>query len=319
MRKIKIINRIRLYLKQYQVLITIKRKLSLRNIFQRKTVIDETFFIDKFLGTTSEYNLRSINFSEGILNTSFLGASYFMNYKPGDQIENTIYTEGNWEGHILKIMNSSLSGSMTSNGGGVVLDIGANIGASSIPLACKFPNIDFFCYEPHPQIFDRLESNIGLNNLKNVYAVNEAVAYTNDKTITFYSQKSSHNMGLSSLTHNYNIDSHDEILVNVANLDNLINKNVLLIKIDTQGSEVGVFKMCSDIIKKCRPVVVFEFEDCYYSNSEKIEAITYLNNFFTGMQYSMFNITKDFDFLPTVYLHENYHGDILCMPKSINS
>jgi FkbM family methyltransferase len=38
---------------------------------------------------------------------------------------------------------------------GVMIDVGANIGTSTLPLAAKHPQVSFHCYEPHPEIFTR--------------------------------------------------------------------------------------------------------------------------------------------------------------------
>ncbi len=55
-----------------------------------------------------------------------------------------------------------------------VLDIGANIGLHSIILSkCRF---DIRAYEPDPQHFETLQSNLVLNNCHNVRAFNAAVS-----------------------------------------------------------------------------------------------------------------------------------------------
>jgi len=49
---------------------------------------------------------------------------------------------------------------------GTVIDIGANIGATSIDFASRFPNLLIEAYEPDPSTRKTLEQNITLNNLE---------------------------------------------------------------------------------------------------------------------------------------------------------
>jgi hypothetical protein len=79
----------------------------------------------------------------------FRKKDYLINCHPGNLIETTIYLDKIWEENITKIMSIYLDGSS-----GIMIDFVANIGASTIPLAAKHPQIRFHCYEPHPEILD---------------------------------------------------------------------------------------------------------------------------------------------------------------------
>jgi len=86
-----------------------------------------------------------------------------------------------WEEHLERIMSLYLDGVL-----GVIIDVGVNIGANTIPLAVRHPQVKFYCYEPHPDIFVRLKNNIKLNNLKNIRAENYAISNYKDKSIGFF-------------------------------------------------------------------------------------------------------------------------------------
>ncbi len=59
---------------------------------------------------------------------------------------------------------------------GVALDVGAGFGCFSIPFALAFPDWTIWAFEPEPEAFAALRRNIETLNLRNVVAINAAVA-----------------------------------------------------------------------------------------------------------------------------------------------
>jgi FkbM family methyltransferase len=199
-----------------------------------------------------------------------------------------------------------------------MIDIGANIGASTIPLAVKHNSIKFYCYEPHPVVFNRLESNVKLNQLKNINTINCAISDSDKEHLVFYAQKKSGNMGKSSLKHNQDIGQCDEIKVPIKNIDITFsdsNENIVLIKIDTQGTEPEIIRACKKTISEHRPVIFFEFEDRYYTDDERSKEKIFLSNFFNELNYSLLNISEDINYYPSIDITKKYHGDILAIPR----
>lgn len=271
------------------------------------------YFLNLFKEKALGYNLKALNFEEGVVLGSFEDKNYLMNCQPGNLIETTIYLDKIWEGHLAKIMSLYLDGS-----NGIMIDVGANIGANTIPLAVKHSQIRFYCYEPHPEIFSRFKNNIKLNNLKNIEPVNSAISNSSEKSLNFFAQKSAENMGRSSLKLNSDIKEHDEITVPAISIDDNFtdsNNPVLLMKIDTQGTELEVLQSAEKTIEKFRPVILFELEDRYFTDGERNAAKKTLKEFFEGLDYSFFNVTKGLDYYPQVDITKNYHGDILALPK----
>ena len=274
---------------------------------------NNNYFLSQFLKKTNGYNISAIDFSEGVTAADFKGNSFLMNFRPGDLIEGAIYVDGCWERHIATLISQILDKSS-----GVMLDIGANIGANTIPLAVEHSSIKFYCYEPHPKVFHRLESNVKLNKLDNISLINCAISESKEEKITFYAQKNSSNMGLSSLRLNPDIDEYDEITVPVNSIDEMFKDSlevISVVKIDTQGAESMVLKSASQVIRKDRPVIFFEFEDEYYSDNEREDSKRFLESFFHDMNYSLFNITGGFDYYPKIDIRQNYHGDIMAIPN----
>jgi FkbM family methyltransferase len=273
----------------------------------------KNYLLKLFKEKALAYNIDALNFEEGVVLGSFQGKDYLINCHPGNLIETTIYLDKIWEEHLARIMSVYLDGS-----NGVMVDVGANIGASTIPLAAKYNQIRFHCYEPHPEIFDRLKRNIKLNNFNNVEAVNSAVSNSTEKSLNFYAQKSAENMGRSSLKLNTDIKEHDEIKVPIVSIDETFSASsdpVLLIKIDTQGTELEVLQSAEKTIEKFRPTILFELEDRYFLDNERDAAKKTLKDFFVRLDYSLLNSTNGLNYLPQVDITRNYHGDILATPR----
>lgn len=73
--------------------------------------------------------------------------------------------------------------------GGIFFDIGANIGSYSL-VASEQEMAQVFAFEPHPETFSHLASNLALNRRDNVCAVNMALGQ-HEGTVRFTNQPSS--------------------------------------------------------------------------------------------------------------------------------
>ena len=59
-----------------------------------------------------------------------------------------------------------------------VLDIGANMGTVTVPLAKALPQYQFISYEPQKHVYYQLCGNVALNDLYNVDVRNKALGST---------------------------------------------------------------------------------------------------------------------------------------------
>jgi len=262
----------------------------------------------------TQRNLNSLKHDEGLLRAEFQGVKYFLNLRLGNFIETNVLINGAWEPHIADILASYMR---TDE---IIIDIGANIGASTIPLAKKYLDSLFYLFEPHPTLYTRMSQNAAMNGLSNLIPVNFAVSDEN-ASIAFYAQKDQpglRNMGLSSTKPNKDMGDYEEIFVSSVRLDDFfkdIENRVCVIKIDTQGNELEVLKSATSIIDKWRPVVVFEFESEYFSDeSARARAADGILSYFNILNYHLYAIQKDSNFLPKVTLNGYFNGDILAVP-----
>jgi FkbM family methyltransferase len=180
----------------------------------------------------------------------------------------------------------------------VCLDIGANTGIFSVPLAKRRPFVEIYGLEPHPQLFDRYCTNIRSNRITNLKPLNIA-ASDNNNILTFFSQdlSKSDNWGLSSTVYAKSIGINNKISVKSTTCDQLKkdifpNKKVDFVKIDVQGGELAVLKGMIEILYVDRPIVVFEHEDEFFENPGSIKLE--LKNLFDSVGYSVYVLSKRF-------------------------
>jgi FkbM family methyltransferase len=139
----------------------------------------------------------------------------------------------------------------------VVLDIGANIGETTLHFARLASEGKVFGFEPVPYVFDFFQNNVRLNNLQNIVLQN--MALSNKEEILFF--KDTPNKNSSGITLNKNkID--DGAKVTATSLDAIDAKNsfkkIDLIKLDVEGFEPFVFEGAKNCILKYKPKMYVE-------------------------------------------------------------
>lgn len=159
-------------------------------------------------------------------------------------------------------------------GNGVILDIGANIGITVVPLAQKHSNSKVYAFEPIQTNYNTLTRIITFFDLKNVTTVLAAVgSSTGTVNMVMPIVDGVKKQGLSKLDDN-NTDGRVE-KVNIHPLDAYSFKEpVTAIKIDVEGHELEVLKGATQLLREDKPIIYCELWD-----SIKAEAIAYLKSF----------------------------------------
>ena len=281
----------------------------LSNAYNRVFRMDKNFFKKMF---ANNQNYKSININTGLTVGEFDGNKYLIKCRPSNLIETNIYRNSNWETYLLNIMSSELGIEKE-----IVLDIGANMGAISIPLSKKHKNIEFHCFEPNPFVFKDLEFNISINSVQNLTAIMSVVSNSKENQVNFYAQSNSTNMGLSSTKLNKDIDEHIKILANNTTIDNYtsnLKNRIAVIKIDTQGNELSVIKSAEETIRKNRPTIFFEVEDEYFkTKEEKINNKKNILEFFNMVNYELYYLNNK-RYFPLITFKDYFHGDVIAVP-----
>lgn len=146
--------------------------------------------------------------------------------------------------------------------GGVFLDVGANIGALTIPITKERPNSSIICVEADPAIFQILTDNLKRNGCSNVKAISCVAGDADEKPISFY-RAPKERFGMGSIGHQFDAPP---ITLKLRMVDTMLAElgieRVDVIKIDVEGAELGVLRGARRLLSSpSPPVVIFEFAD----------------------------------------------------------
>jgi FkbM family methyltransferase len=170
---------------------------------------------------------------------------------------------GEWEPHVrIEIERAARPD-------GVAVDAGAYIGMHTITMSCCFRIVHAF--EPQRGIFQMLCGNLALNDRLNVIAHNAAL-YDRAGSMRLSLQERQevtvpicdgqpdydHIENAAALSFDFTADGRGD--VPAIRLDDMALENVALIKVDTQGADLRVLRGAEATIRRCRPVVLFEWE-----------------------------------------------------------
>ena len=204
-------------------------------------------FLVIFLGEKNRIIKRNnikynINLREGI------DLSIFLNIKDENSISN-----------IKKIINIKEKKN--------IIDIGANVGSVSLPLAKMFENSKIISIEPTIYAFSKLKKNVNLNpnlkkriNLENIFISNHnRIVKKVHSSWNFLNNEKKHNIHLGTLKKtSFRTKRLDQICSKFKKID--------LIKIDVDGYELDVLKSGKKTVIKHKPPVYFEFAPYLYKD-----------------------------------------------------
>ncbi len=167
------------------------------------------------------------------------------------------------------------------------LDIGANIGYFTNLGASICRKGKVFAFEPIKRIYNQNIKSIRKNKFGNVKIYNKGCGMKKEEKTIFLDKG---NLGASTLLKK--VSTQNKIAkekIEIVKIDDIIKKRVDLIKMDIEGFEYFAFNGMRQLIKKCRPKIVFEFSPYYYENIKKGLSLKFLNEL-KKMGYSLKDI-----------------------------
>jgi FkbM family methyltransferase len=138
--------------------------------------------------------------------------------------------------------------------GDLALDVGANIGSYTLPLAKRFKAVAAF--EPSPRHCRVLRLNIKKNKLQNVHVYEIALSDFSETT-ALYVRKG----GATSLDpRHYELDFDSTSLVKTARLDEFLPmfRQLDFMKLDAEGFELRIINGGQRVISKFKPTIALE-------------------------------------------------------------
>lgn len=230
--------------------------------------------------------LRAIGFAIAARRSEFLlvkfGEGHLVVDSQDQEIGRGVYIRGDYERIYMHAAIDYLSGHTDfSPAGKTFIDVGANIGTSTVDALLHFGFAGAVCFEPDPRNFRLLRANLWLNDL--------------DARATCFQLAASDTDGIASLLLN-SINSGDHRIVgrraeqsrsdriqtvSCARIDTLVNAGEIdleqtgLVWLDTQGHEPAVLSGAKSILRAGIPVVI-EYWPTHLRATESLEQLEQL-------------------------------------------
>jgi FkbM family methyltransferase len=192
--------------------------------------------------------------------------------------------------------------------GDLVVDIGANIGDTTVPMALAAGNSGLtLAFDPNPFVYKILEINASLNKEKhNIIPLRCAISKEEEDFYYISSEASFANGGISPTKESHHGKFIYPEKIKGINLNHFLEqnhkdrlKNLSFIKIDTEGYDKEIIKSLFGLIARYKPVIVAESIK-YSTDEEKIELYDVIHQH--GYEIFYFN---DFTKNPVIIKIEN--------------
>lgn len=185
--------------------------------------------------------------------------------KDGEYISDTVARTGTHDQHIVEVMDR-----VAAARPGSALDVGAHFGFITLAMAKRFARV--ISFEPNLFNFSMLTANVVLNRIGNVQCVNAAL-YSHAASLSLgrasqqeiplpldasgkFDGLESPNLGAFMFTE----DGSGIFPTEARTIDSLELGDLQFLKIDVQGADGEVLQGGMETIRRCRPVIVFEWE-----------------------------------------------------------
>jgi FkbM family methyltransferase len=142
--------------------------------------------------------------------------------------------------------------------GSTVLDVGANVGWYSLNIAKAVPGVRIFAFEPIPDTFKNLCTNIRINGVSNIEAQNFGLSDKAGKIVFYFCDDSS---GSASAANIGERSDAREIPCQIMTMDEFVEDRQLkieFIKCDVEGAELLVFRGAGKCLASQKPVILVE-------------------------------------------------------------
>jgi FkbM family methyltransferase len=146
-----------------------------------------------------------------------------------------------------------------ANRPGTVVEVGANIGSQTVPLAkaAKALGADVIAFEPQPFLFQNLCANLALNAVDNVAAWPFACAA--DPGTAWFKHPDYQRTGNFGAVSIQTQPLENGIQVPCVRLDDMTReRTVSLLKVDVEGFELAVLQGARDVLTNHRPLLYVE-------------------------------------------------------------
>ena len=188
---------------------------------------------------------------------------YYFFYKKNKKKDDSKYFQGILSGKVYKKINLDYKIN-------IILDIGANVGSTSIFFSINYPQSTIFSFEPVTETYEILKKNI--SNFNNIHSYKYAISDKDDFQRIYIDEN---RLGRSSLIKKHrNMENTNTEIVQLVNLNSFLRNNNIekidILKIDCEGSEVEILESIKTKLDKIALIYI------EIHGEEKIEYLTKL-------------------------------------------
>lgn len=225
-------------------------------------------------------------------------------------IDRVVYFFGAHEREVMRYTGAQIPA------GGVVLDIGANVGHHALFYSTKAGEVHAF--EPNPAFHDEFDTHMNDNHVTNVHLHKFGIGNRTQEAA--YYAPTGDNHGIGSFIEGHESSNESIGALSVVKGDEAVAALGLsrldFIKIDVEGYEESVLRGLQETLQKFKPIIVMEYERGEFSSAESFAVLTkgytpYLlraNMPVLGIFNDPTCRVKKFDF-------ERAHGEVLLVPE----
>lgn len=208
--------------------------------------------------------------------------------------------------------------------GTIVIDVGANIGAMSLPAAATLPDIKVVAVEPTDYAFEKLSKNVSLNPAlhERIATVRTFVADRSDARSTLVAYSSWRVDGEDANVHPVHRGTAMPAECGQITLDDLAARylpvRVSVIKIDTDGHEYAVLSGAHRTLDTARPAIVFEA--CEYLMTPPRHTFEDFDRLFREHRYTICDVRSGRPIDATLFRRSCPSGgglDLLALPDEV--
>jgi len=234
-------------------LLNLQSYLSINGYRRRRKI----FLLRKITTLLDKLELKKIIIDKSSTSFFYKNGIAFNIAKNRFSASNTLVFQRNYEINETKLVKGLVKPGWT------VIDIGANFGWYSIHFSQLVgPSGKVFSFEPIPDSYEELNSNMQLNSCQNMKTFNTALG-NRDDLVSFGIPEIDGGLGASSQF----LKCNKQIQATMCRLDNVIEEknitNVDFIKVDIEGGELDMLYGAEKLLEQFRPNIMIEIVDVH--------------------------------------------------------
>ena len=234
-------------------MLNLQSYLSINGYRRRRKV----FLLRKITTLLDKLELKKIIIDKSSTSFFYKNGTAFNIAKNRFSASNALVFQRNYEINETKLVKGLVKPGWT------VIDIGANFGWYSIHFSQLVgPSGKVFSFEPIPDSYEELNSNMQLNSCQNMKTFNTALG-NRDDLVSFGIPEIDGGLGASSQF----LKCNKQIQATMCRLDNVIEEknitNVDFIKVDIEGGELDMLYGAEKLLEQFRPNIMIEIVDVH--------------------------------------------------------